>query len=92
MKDKSLVKGLRKRPTYDKLVGYLDGGQDQIKWPDRLATQLHNSYQISNLVDSDGEGWFKQDQKQMRNFTQQQVNEISLKANLRPQQTYQQNA
>ena len=79
MKDKTLVKGLRKRPTYDKLVGYLDGEQDKIKWPDRLATQFQNSDQISNLVDSDGEGWFKQTQKQMRNFTQQQVNEYCLK-------------
>ena len=71
------------------MVGYLDGGQQTIRYPDRLATQLQNSYQISNLVDSDGEGWFKQNQKQMRNFTQQQVNEILLKENLQPQQTFQ---
>ncbi len=87
MKDKTLLKGLRTRATYDKLAGYLDGRQETIKYPDRLATQLQNSYQISNLVDSDGEGWFKQNLKQMRNFTEQQVQDIVNKANLQPQQT-----
>jgi hypothetical protein len=38
------------------------------------------------LVDSDGEGWFKQNLKQMRNFTEQQVHDIVNKANLQSQQ------
>ena len=66
----TLSNGLRKRATYDSLVGYLDGRQERIKWPDRLATQLQNSYQISNLVDSEGKGWFQENKEQMRNFTE----------------------
>ncbi len=45
MKDKALA-GLRKY-TYNSLVRYLDGGQETIKYPDRLATQLKNSHQMS---------------------------------------------
>ncbi len=90
MKDNTRVEGLRKRATYDKLAGYLDGGQETIKYPDRLATQLQNSYQIRNLVDSDGEGWFQENKEQMRNFTEQQVKDILIKENLESGQTLQQ--
>ena len=86
----TILNGMRKRPTYDSLVGYLDGEQDKIIWPDRWATQLQNSYQISNLVDNEGRGWFQENKEQMRNFTEQQVKDILIKANLRPQQTFQQ--
>ena len=47
MKDKQLT-GLRKKATYNSLVNYLDGGQETIKYPDRLATQIQNSHQMSN--------------------------------------------
>jgi hypothetical protein len=40
MKDTYRLKGLRQIATYDSLVGYLDGKQERIKYPDRLATQL----------------------------------------------------
>ena len=39
MKDKSLT-GLRKKATSNSVVNYLDGGQETIQYPDRLATQL----------------------------------------------------
>ncbi len=86
----TILNGLRKRTTYDSLVGYLDGGQEIIKYPDRLATQLQNSYQISNLVDSEGKGWFQENKEQIRNFTEQQVKDILIKATLESGQTYQQ--
>jgi len=35
-----MFNGLRKRDTYDSLTGYLDGGQERIKYPNRLATHL----------------------------------------------------
>jgi hypothetical protein len=40
MKDQSLFKGLRKKATYDSLTGYKDGGQERIKYPNRLVTQF----------------------------------------------------
>ena len=53
MTNHNLLKGLRKRDTYNCLVGYLDGGQERMRYPNRLATQLANSYQLSNIVDSE---------------------------------------
>ena len=71
------------------MVKYLDGGQETITYPDRLATQLKNSHQMSNLVDSEGKSWFQENKEQMRNFTEQQVQEVLLKENLQPGQTLQ---
>ena len=78
MKDKQLT-GLRKKATYDSLVHYLDGGQETIKYPDRLAIQIQNSHQMSNLLDEEGKGWFEENKEQSRNFTRQQVKEILIK-------------
>ncbi len=71
------------------MVGYLDGAQERIKYPNRLATQLRNSHEILNLLDSEGRGWLEENKKQMANFTEQQVHEIVLEQNLEPGQTYQ---
>ena len=48
---------------------------------------MANSYQFSNIVDSEGKSWFQENKEQMRNFTEQQVQEIVLKENLEPGQT-----
>jgi D-serine deaminase-like pyridoxal phosphate-dependent protein len=82
--------GLRKRPTYNSLVGYLDGGQEYIQYPDRLASQLQNSYELNDLLDDEGKGWFQENKEQMRNFAEQQVNDILMKANLERGQALQQ--
>ena len=37
MKNNNLLRGMRKRDTYDSLVGYLDGGQETIIYHNRLA-------------------------------------------------------
>ncbi len=54
------MEGLRRKDTYDGLVGYLDSGQERIKYPNRLATQLRNSHEILNLLDSEGKGWLEE--------------------------------
>ncbi len=59
-----------------------------MRYPNRLATQLANSYQLSNIVDSEGKSWFQENKEQMRNFTEQQVQEVLLKENLQPGQTF----
>ncbi len=81
MTNNNMLKGLRKRDTYNSLVGSLDGGQERMMYPDRLATQLKNSHQMSNLVDSEGKSWFQENKAQMRNFTEQQVHEVVVKEN-----------
>jgi hypothetical protein len=85
-----MFNGLRKRDTYDSLTGYLDGGQERIKYPDRLATQLRNSHEMSDILDSEGKGWFEGNKEQMRRFTEQQVQYIVVKENLEDGQTFQQ--
>ena len=87
MKDKSLT-GLRKT-TYNSLVNHLDGGQQRMVYPNRLATQFKNSHQMSNLVNDEGKSWFEENKAQMRNFSTQPVKEVLIKENLQPGQTLQ---
>ena len=46
--------GLRERPSYDELIGYLQYGQEKISYPNRFAKQLRNTPQLSNLLDGEG--------------------------------------
>ena len=85
-----MFNGLRKRDTYASLTGYLDGGQERIKYPNRLATQLKNSHEMSDILDSEGKGWFEENKEQMRRFTEQQVQDIVMKENLEEGETFQQ--
>ena len=52
--------GLRKRPTYDGLVDYLEHHQEIIKYPNRKATKIMNA----NLFDDFPEDY--QQRKSMR--------------------------
>ena len=49
------MQNLRKRPTYNELINYLEVEQPKIKYPDRTATILRNSHYLSqfdgNLLD-----------------------------------------
>ena len=46
--------GLRERPSYDQLIGYLQGGQEKIRYPDRFAKRVRETPQLSNLLDGEG--------------------------------------
>ena len=41
------TRGLRKKPTFDDALNYLQFGQEKIKYPDRRATFLRNSPEMS---------------------------------------------
>ena len=58
--------GLKKRETYDEIIDYLMNKQEKIKMPNRLAKQLRESPQLSNLLDGDGEGVLDMEQQQKR--------------------------
>ena len=47
---KALCTGLRERPTFEKSLGYLAGGQGRIKYPDRTATRIMNHPYITNIL------------------------------------------
>jgi len=89
MKNNNSLHGLRKRDTYNSLVGYLDGGQEKIKYPDRLATQIANAHQLNNLLNDEGKGWFEDNIEQQRRFAEQQVQDVVVKENLEEGQTFQ---
>ena len=56
--------GLKKRETYDEIIDYLMNKQEKIKMPNRLAKQLRESPQLSNLLDGDGEGVLDMEEQQ----------------------------
>ena len=61
--------GLRKKPTYDTLIDYIQNKQPILKYPDRLATQIINSRELSNL---DGLGMIGMEEQQQNIMKEQQ--------------------
>ena len=41
---------LRKKPTFNELINYLEIKQPKIKYPDRWATFLHSSHYSNNII------------------------------------------
>ena len=62
--------GLKKRDTYDEIIDYLQNKQEKIKYPDRLAKQVRNTPQLSNLLDGEGDN--------IENINDQQTDKIIL--------------
>ena len=71
--------GLKLRPTYDELVNYVASKQDKIKLPNRLAKQLRNSNQLSNLLDGNGEGLMSMELQQ-QNIIKEQLKALTINA------------
>jgi hypothetical protein len=67
--------GLRKKPTYDSLIDYIQNEQPNIKYPNRLATQITNSREMTKL---DGLGMVGLEQQQLDlGVERQRQNQIS---------------
>ena len=64
--------GLRKRESYDEIVDYLENKQERIKYPNRLAKQIRNSPQLSNLLDNGGEGIVQMEEQQSNAMKEEQ--------------------
>jgi len=72
-------RGLKKRQSYDEIVDYLNNKQEKIKYPNRLAKQLRNSNQLSNLLDGDGQGLINMELQQ-QNIIKEQQKDIAINA------------
>ena len=48
------MENLRRKPTYNELINYLEFEQPKIKYPDRNATFLRNSHYLSQF---DNDSW-----------------------------------
>ena len=64
--------GLRKRESYDEIIDYLENKQERIKYPNRLAKQIRNSPQLSNLLDNGGEGIVQMEEQQLNAMKEEQ--------------------
>ena len=69
------MEGLRKRPTYNQVVDYLENEQPKIRYPDRRATFLRNSPYLSQF---DGDSWIDLEEQQS-NITKEQLKEAEIK-------------
>ena len=71
------MKSLRKRPTYNEIVDYLENDQPKIKYPDRTATFLRNSPYLSQF---DGDFSFINLEEQENNITKEKMKEELIKS------------
>lgn len=67
---------LRKRPTYNEMVNYLENEQPKIKYPDRRASFLRNSPYLSQF---DGDDSFIGLEEQENNIAKQRILEEEVK-------------
>ena len=77
-KYKVTYQGLRKRESDDDSVDYLESKQEQIRYPNRLAKQLREPPQLSNLLDGDGEGTVEMEKQQINKIKHEQA-ELAVK-------------
>ena len=71
-------KGLKKRPEYDDIVDYLNNKLPKIEYPNRLASFLRRTNQLSNLLDSDGYSLFDLEMQQQKNMVTEQQKMAAL--------------
>jgi len=67
--------GLRKRPTYNEVINYLENEQPKIKYPDRRATFLRNSPYLTQF---DGDSWIDLDEQE-NNIAKEKLKEEEVK-------------
>jgi len=70
--------GLKKRPDYDEMLDYLNNKQPKLKFPDRLATFIRRTNQISNLLDGEGYSLFDLEMQQQKNMAKSIAKETML--------------
>ena len=61
--------GMRRRETYDEIIDYIQNRQEKIKYPDRLASRLRNTPELSNLLDGEGDSVTDLEQQQREQYT-----------------------
>ena len=58
-----MADALRRRQTYEEVIDFNENDKDKIKYPDHTATQLRNTFELSQL---DGVGMQLMEQQQLR--------------------------
>jgi hypothetical protein len=68
------MQNLRKKPTFNELINYLEIEQPKIRYPDRTATFLRNSHYLSQ---SDGNLFDVEEQQ--KEITKEQIRETEIR-------------
>ena len=70
--------GLHKRETYDSLIDYIQNKQPTLKYPNRLATELMNSRELSKLnglgVSLDQQDNLVKEQQRVNSIREESIN------------------
>ena len=69
---------MKKRPDYDEIQDYLNNKQPKLKYPDRLATFIRRTNQMSNLLDGEGYSLFDLEMQQQKNMAKSVAKEMML--------------
>jgi hypothetical protein len=77
------MQSLRKRPTYNEVIDYLENDQPKIKYPDRRATFLRNSPYLSQF---DGDSWIDLEEQE-NNINKEKLKEMEVQKISRETQT-----
>ena len=76
---RSINYGLKKQPDYDEIQDYLNNKQPKLKFPDRLATFIRRTNQMSNLLDGEGYSLFDLEMQQ-QNIIMEQLKALTINA------------
>ena len=57
-----MTDGLKRRQTYEEVIDYIENDNDTVRYPDRTAKQLRNTFELSHL---DGVGMQLMEQQQL---------------------------
>ena len=68
------MQNLRKKPTFDELINYIEIEQPKIKYPDRTATFLRNSHYLSQF-----DGGLLDIEEQQTKFSKEQLRETEIR-------------
>lgn len=64
-----MTDGLKRRQTYEEVIEYIENDIDKIRYPDRTAKQLRNTFELSQL---DGVGMQIMEQQQFREMKERE--------------------
>ena len=69
------MQNLRRKPTYNELINYLEFEQPKIKYPNRNATFLRNSPYLSQF---DGDSWIDLEEQE-NNINKEKLKEMEVR-------------
>ena len=69
------MENLRRKPTYNELINYLEFEQPKIKYPNRDATFLRNSHYLSQF---DNDSWIDLEEQE-QNIEKEKLKEAEVR-------------